>query len=47
MPLRVIMAIMGHTNIATTQRYAHVFDEAKREAADVMDQLLGGHREAI
>ena len=46
-PLAVIMAIMGHTNIATTQRYAHVFDEAKREAADAMDRLLGGDRGAV
>jgi site-specific recombinase XerD len=39
------MAIMGHTNIVTTQRYAHVFDDAIRQAADAMVSLFGSGRE--
>ena len=46
-PVRVAMDILGHTNIATTQNiYTHVFDDAKRQAADAMDKLFGGVREA-
>ncbi len=46
-PVRVAMDILGHTNIATTQNiYTHVFDDAKRQAADAMEQLFGGVREA-
>ncbi len=45
-PVRVAMDILGHSNIATTQNiYTHVFDDAKRQAADAMDQLFGGARE--
>ena len=46
-PARVMMDILGHSTIATTLNiYAHVFDEAKREAADAMERLLGDKREA-
>jgi integrase len=46
-PVRVAMDILGHTNIATTQNiYTHVFDDAKRQAADAMDQLFRSAREA-
>ena len=45
-PVRVAMDILGHTNIATTQNiYTHVFDDAKRQAADAMDKLFGGVRD--
>ncbi len=47
-PAREVMEILGHTNITTTQNiYTHVFEDAKREAADVMDQLFGRSREAM
>lgn len=44
--------ILGHTSISTTMNiYTRVFDDAKREAADVMDRLFGGStdsgREAV
>ena len=41
-PARMAMEILGHTNIATTQNiYTHVYGDSKRQAADVMDRLLG------
>lgn len=47
-PVRVAMDILGHTNIATTQNiYTHVFDEAKREAADAIERLLEVRDDAI
>src|SRR5919202_1597079 len=46
-PARVAMDVLGHSNIQTTQNiYTHVFDDAKRQAADALEQILGGHREA-
>lgn len=32
--LPVIGALLGHTNPSTTQRYAHLFDDPLRAAAD-------------
>ena len=39
--------VLGHANIQTTQNiYTHVFDDAKRQAADALDQILGDRRDA-
>lgn len=41
-PARVAMEILGHSDIRVTQNiYTHVFDDAKRAAADAMDRALG------
>jgi integrase len=41
-PARVIMEILGHTQIGTTMNlYSHVMPSLRREAADVMDRALG------
>ncbi len=40
-PARVVMEILGHTQISTTMDlYAHVMPAARREAADLMDRVL-------
>lgn len=45
-PARVAMAIAGHSDIRLTQNvYTHVYDEAKRQAADAMDRLFPGAAE--
>jgi integrase len=42
-PLKVIADIVGHSDIRLTQNvYQHVFQPAKRDAADKMDRLLTG-----
>ncbi len=41
-PARVAMDVLGHAIITTTQNIdTHVFDDAKRQAADVMDRVFG------
>ncbi|MFQ5716752.1 MAG: tyrosine-type recombinase/integrase, partial [Nitrospinales bacterium] len=35
-PLHVVAELAGHTNIATTQRYAHLSPEVKRNAIDAL-----------
>ncbi len=40
-PPRVVMEILGHTQISTTMDlYGHVLDEDRREAAELMGRLL-------
>ena len=40
-PPRVVMEILGHTQISTTMDlYSHVMPAARREAADLMDRIL-------
>ena len=40
-PLKVVAEIVGHSDIRLTQNvYQHVYQEAKRDAADKMDALL-------
>jgi site-specific recombinase XerD len=37
------MKILGHASITTTLNiYTHVYDESKRQAADVIDHLFVG-----
>jgi integrase len=38
--LETVGQILGHTQAATTKRYAFLFDDAKREAADLMSARL-------
>lgn len=41
-PMRVVMEVLGHTQISMTMDlYSHVVPELKRQAADRMDDLLG------
>ena len=40
---RVVMEILGHSAIALTMNtYSHVLPQAQRDAADLLDSLLGG-----
>ena len=40
-PARVVMDLLGHTQIGTTMNlYAHVMPAARHEAADLMDRIL-------
>ena len=42
-PARLAMEIAGHSDIRLTQNvYTHVYDDAKRQVADVMDRLFPG-----
>jgi integrase len=44
-PVRVAMDVLGHANITTTQNvYTHVFDNAKRQAAEVMERVFSGQQ---
>ena len=43
-PLRMVMEILGHTQLATTaDLYSHVMPAAQREAVELMDLLLAGN----
>jgi integrase len=40
-PVKVIAEIVGHSDVRLTQNvYQHVYEDAKREAANKMDELL-------
>ena len=39
---RTVMALMGWSSVALTQRHQHVVDELRRDAADQMGQTLWG-----
>lgn len=39
-PLGVLSKLLGHSNLATTSRYAHVADDAQRAATDVMGKII-------
>ena len=36
----LVQEVLGHKNIANTRRYARISEERKREAADIMDDLV-------
>lgn len=47
-PARVAMDILGHSDIRLTQNiYTHVFDEAKQQAADVVDRVFNQERARV
>ena len=37
-----IASILGHENVATTQRYTRAYDEDKANASKILDGLIGG-----
>lgn len=40
-PPRMVMEVLGHSQLATTMDlYSHIFPEARRETADLMDAIL-------
>jgi len=38
----LIGSLLGHSNPATTARYAHLFDDPQREAVERVGKLLAG-----
>lgn len=40
--LTIVGRLLGHTNPATTQRYAHLADDPLRQAVDVMGKKISG-----
>jgi site-specific recombinase XerD len=45
-PLSKVAKILGHKNLATTQRYAHLSDDTLFEAVERLDASHGG-RESL
>jgi site-specific recombinase XerD len=39
--LPIIGALLGHTQVQTTQRYAHFFDDPLRAPTEHMAEVLG------
>jgi integrase len=47
-PARVVMEALGHSTIALTMStYSHVFDAARRDAAERVDEFLGPQSPAV
>jgi site-specific recombinase XerD len=44
--LKAVQRLLGHENIATTARYAHVFVDDLREAMEAKDKARSRHRVA-
>jgi integrase len=44
--LPLIGALLGHTQVATTARYAHLFDDPLRKAADEVGYIVTGKKSA-
>jgi len=40
--LPVIGALLGHSNVATTSRYSHLYDSVQREAANAVGSTMAG-----
>jgi len=40
--LPLIGQMLGHTQVQTTQRYAHLFDDPMRDAAETVGQIVSG-----
>jgi integrase len=45
--LPLIGALLGHTQVATTARYSHLYDEPLREAAELVGSAIGGQTVSI
>jgi site-specific recombinase XerD len=41
---RVVMEILGHSQLSQTMRYSHVIPQLQHEAARKLDELLTGER---
>lgn len=41
-PERVVMEILGHSQLSQTMRYSHVLPQLQQEAARKLDELLSG-----
>ena len=46
-PLPIVQAIVGHSNVAMTEHYFHVSDDALRGAVAVLPNVFGGERAAL
>ena len=42
MPLDIVEKILGHTDIESTMRYAHIVEESHVEAVDPISDVFGG-----
>jgi integrase len=42
-PLKVVGGLLGHSAVATTNRYAHLYDDDLRTAADKVSALIEGN----
>jgi integrase len=41
-PLDIVEKILGHTDIESTMRYAHIVEESHVEAVDAINDVFGG-----